>query len=87
MKHHACFFLQDSITEVCSSFVDLHDRVLNSTDKNLGPVKEIKLIDLSTMNNLLTPADLWSSNKHQAEGVGEANLNAGVMTIMGKLKN
>jgi hypothetical protein len=69
--------------EVYSSLVDLRDRILNSTGKDLGPVEEIKLIDFKAVNT----ADSKSSNKHQDKGAAKANKNAVVIKVMGKLKH
>jgi hypothetical protein len=70
-----------------SDLVDLHDGVLKSTGKDLGPVEKIKLIAFNTESTLVTPAHSEPNNESHDKGTSESNSNGGVITVMGKLKH
>jgi hypothetical protein len=70
------FLFQENSMNEYSSFVDLHDRVMNSTGNDLGPVEEINLIDSSSVGTLITPAHSELNSKDQDEGSSESNMNA-----------
>ncbi|PSN48880.1 hypothetical protein C0J52_09666 [Blattella germanica] len=77
---------------------ELRDKVLESTGKDLGPMEELKLVDLGSLKTLLSNSNLVSANemyankKRQTEGAGEDpclldssnELNSEFITNMGK---
>jgi hypothetical protein len=64
------------LRELYSSLVDLRERVLNSTGKDLGPVEEMNTINLSTVSTNITPSHAELNNKDQGKGASESNLKA-----------
>ncbi|XP_069679169.1 putative leucine-rich repeat-containing protein DDB_G0290503 [Periplaneta americana] len=62
---------QKSVLEIYSTLADIREKVLDATGKDLGPLEEIKLIDLGNMRDVLAQDDPPPTMKHQTEGVNE----------------
>lgn len=67
------------------TYSDVRERALKSTGVNLGPEEETELTNFSMMTSFIT--NLQPDVRHLGKGVGEANLNARVITVVGKPRN
>jgi hypothetical protein len=63
------------LRELYIFLVDLRERVLNSTGKDLGPVEKIDLFDSTAVSTLVTPAHLEPNNKDRDEGPKKPPMN------------
>lgn len=77
------FVFQENFKREHSTLVYLHDRVLNSTGKNLGTVEKVKMIDMSSVINRALPQ---TNTKYRNKGASESNFSSGVIRVMGRLK-
>ncbi|KAJ9586819.1 hypothetical protein L9F63_019605 [Diploptera punctata] len=78
---------QKLLLDLYSTLIELRTKVLDSTGKDLGPLEELKLVDLGNLKKLLTNSNLTNSKEIKKQtkstnGDGDEDLNGNTAEIV-----